>query len=368
MAERRVAERLAAGELSREEAGDVVARRVLHGARVGLERLDDDAARRLPPAPAGELGEELERPLLGAEVGQREAGVGVDDRGELDAREVVSLRDHLRADEDGALGGGEPLERGAELLRLRDGVGVEADPLELGDVLLELALELLRSGADAGELGRAARGARVAGRLARAAVVAAEGAVAVERERDVAVDAAARRAARAAVERGRDAAAVEQEDRLAAVLREAAELGEERRRERVRLLAAQVDDADGRHRRADPSAELDALERLPRLRPRRRGAEDRDGALERGPLRGDGAGVVARVGLLLVRGVVLLVDADDAERRERREDGGAGADDDLRFAARGCARARRGARPRRGRSGGARRARSARGSGRRSAG
>ncbi len=71
MAERRVAERLPARELAREEAGDVVARRVLHGARLRLERLDEDASRRVPAAPAGELGEQLERSLLGAEVGQR---------------------------------------------------------------------------------------------------------------------------------------------------------------------------------------------------------------------------------------------------------------------------------------------------------
>ncbi len=52
VAERRVAERLAACELAREEAADVVARRVLHSAGVRLERLDDDAARRVPPAAA----------------------------------------------------------------------------------------------------------------------------------------------------------------------------------------------------------------------------------------------------------------------------------------------------------------------------
>ncbi len=154
----------------------------------------------------------------------------------------------------------------------------------------------------------------------------------MERERDVAVQAAAGDAARAAVERGRDAAPVEQEDRLAAVLRKPAELGEERRRERIGRLLAQVDDADRGHRRRDPAAELEPLECLPRLRPRRRRAEDRDRSLERGPLRRDGAGVVARVRLLLVRGVVLLVDADHAERRERREHGRAGADDDGRLA------------------------------------
>ena len=117
------------------------------------------------------------------------------------------------------------------------------------------------------------------------------------------------------------------------------------------------------------AAELDPLEPRPALRPRRRAAEERDGALERGPLGRDGARVVARVGLLLVRGVVLLVDADQAEvarparrrpsaRRRRRAP-----------RRRGCARARRGGPRRSAPSAAARpRRRSARGSGRRSAG
>ncbi len=135
----------------------------------------------------------------------------------------------------------------------------------------------------------------------------------MQREGDVAVRAAAGRAAGAAVERGRDTAAVEEQDPFAASLREAAQLGEERRGERVARLVPEVDDANRGQRRRDPAAELEPLERVPGLRPRRRRAEDRDRALERGALGGDGAGVVARIRLLLVRGVVLLVDADHAE-------------------------------------------------------
>ena len=247
MPERRVAERAPALELAGEEAGDVVSRGVLDRARVGLERLDEDASRRVAAAAAGELGEELERPLLGAEVGQAEPGVGVDDRRELDAGEVVALRDHLRADEHGALRLREPLERLAQLLRLRDRVGVEPDPLQLGDVALELALEPLRPCSDPRELGRAARRARLPAGLARAAVVAAQRPVAVQRERDVAVRAATGDTAGAAMQRRRDAAPVEEQDRLAARLGEPAELGEKRRGERVARLVAQVDDPNRGH-------------------------------------------------------------------------------------------------------------------------
>ena len=83
-----------------------------------------------------------------------------------------------------------------------------------------------------------------------------------------------------------------------------------------------------------PAAEREPLERGPALGARSRRAVDGDGALERGALRRDGARVVARVGVLLVRRVVLLVDDDQAESPHRREHGRAGADDDARLAAR----------------------------------
>ena len=159
-------------------------------------------------------------------------------------------------------------------------------------------------------------------------MVAVERVVAVEDERDVAVRTAPRLAAGTAVDRGRDTAPVEQEDRLAASLGQLAELGEERCGQRIAGLAAQVDDADRRQLGADPLAELEPLERRPALRPRSRAAVHGDRAFERGALCGDRPRVVARVGLLLVRGVVLLVDADQTEPRERREHRRPGADHD----------------------------------------
>ena len=83
---RRVAEHLAPLELTGEEPRDVVVDGVPQRRRVGLERLDEDAPGGVAAAAPGELRDELERPLLGPEVRQREARVGVDDRRELDAR------------------------------------------------------------------------------------------------------------------------------------------------------------------------------------------------------------------------------------------------------------------------------------------
>ena len=223
--------------------------------RVGLEGLHEHEAGRacaLAPAAAGELRDELERPLLGAEVGEREPGVGIDDRREVDAREVVALRDHLRPDQDGPLGPAEALERLPHGARPGGRVGVEPDALELRHVPLELLLEPLGARADVGELDRAAAGQASGTGLAVAAVVAVEAPVTMQRQRDVAVPAPTREAAGAAVDRGRDPAPVEQEDRLAARAPRAGRArsgGAPRAGSRSR---AEVDDADAGHRRADP--------------------------------------------------------------------------------------------------------------------
>jgi hypothetical protein len=120
------------------------------------------------------------------EVGQREARVGVDDRGQVDAREVMPLGHHLRADQHRPVGGAKALDRLAQRARLRCGVCVETDALELRQLAAQLRLEALRAGADLGELRRPADGARHWHRLPVTAVMAVEAVVAVQRQRDVA--------------------------------------------------------------------------------------------------------------------------------------------------------------------------------------
>ena len=192
----------------------------------------------------------------------------------------MALRHHLRADEDDAVGGGELRERGRERARLRNGVGVEPDPFQLRQPLLELALEALRSRTDARELRRRTRGTRGRLRFDVAAVVAAQHAAAMQHQRDVAVRAAQRESARTTVQRRRNAAAIEQQDRLPSPLGDRAELREQRRGERIPGLAAEIDDAHGRKRSRQPGAELEPLEPLPAFRPGGRAAEDRHRALE----------------------------------------------------------------------------------------
>ena len=98
-------------------------------ARVRLVGLDEHAPRRVAAAAPGELGDQLERALLSAEVRQRHAGVRVDDGCKRNALEVMSLGHHLRPEEDRAVGLGE----GGQPLRELSGVGgdvrIEADEL-----------------------------------------------------------------------------------------------------------------------------------------------------------------------------------------------------------------------------------------------
>ena len=61
--------------------------------------------------PAGELGDERERPLLGAEVREAQRGIGVEHDAERDVGEVVALGHHLGADQQARRGRGEALER-----------------------------------------------------------------------------------------------------------------------------------------------------------------------------------------------------------------------------------------------------------------
>ena len=136
----------------------------------------------------------------------------------------------------------EPPQQLGQRLGAGDGVAVEPDQLELGQLARELTLELLCSRSEPGQIGRLAHRARRRRALDEAAVVAAQLRVAVQDERDVAVRAADRRAAGAAVERRRDAAPVEQQDRLATALGDRPQLGQQRRRQRVAGLATQVDD------------------------------------------------------------------------------------------------------------------------------
>ena len=132
------------------------------------------------------------------------------------------------------------------------------------------------------------------------------------------------------MDRARQPPPIEEKDRSPATLLDRRELGEQRRRQGIPGLAAEIDELHGRHGSADARRKREPLETSPALGARRRTAVDGDGTLERRPLGRDRASVVARVRLLLERRVVLLVHDDEPEAVNGREDRGAGADDDGR--------------------------------------
>jgi hypothetical protein len=131
--------------------------------------------------------------------------------------------------------------------------------------------------------------------------------------------------ARAAGQEVRPAAAVEQHDRLAGLVQRLGGVGVQGRAD-----LEHVEHADRRQVRAvDALGQADAPQGVEGLGPRRRRADHE----RRAAALGDVAGVVARVALVLVGGVVLLVDDDQAEVDDRREHRRARAHADARLAA-----------------------------------
>ena len=114
--------------------------------RVGSQGLDDHPSARLTATAApGELRDEREGALLGAEVGKAQARIGVEQDAEDDGAEVVALGDHLGADEDAALGGVEGAEHpGVGALRARR-VGVEPEDGQRIDELAQQSPRAARS-------------------------------------------------------------------------------------------------------------------------------------------------------------------------------------------------------------------------------
>jgi hypothetical protein len=216
VAEGRVAEQTTPFELAVQELLDAVPGGQRDRSRIGLVRLDQYAAGRIAAAPPRQLRHELEGSFLGAKVGESHAGVRVDDRREGDTREVMALGDHLCAEEHGAFGAREATEEIGEVVRLGDGVGVEAKELQLRQPLRQFSLQALASGPEPGELRGATDGAEGWGRFPVSAMVAMQESVRVQRQSDVTALAPWRRSTRSAMERGRDTAPVEEEDGLAA--------------------------------------------------------------------------------------------------------------------------------------------------------
>ena len=311
-------------------------RRVMRRERLHEHLALDVAASRA----SGDLREELERPLARTKIGQVQAEVGVDDANERDVWKVQPFRDHLRADEDVDLAGAERAERLAIRFLARHRVGVHALHNGLWENFRDGFLDFFRSRAGVADAGVLALGTFFRRHAAMPADVADEPVGgAMERERDAAIRALADVAADVADERRGETAPVEKQDRLLLFreprLDRLAQFFRDERRAFPRFHP-HVDDADERHLlRVHALREFEQLVfaglRVAETFEGRRGAaEDHGAVFKTCPQHGDVASVVARRFLLLVGIFVLLIDDDEAEIFERREDGAARADDDAR--------------------------------------
>ena len=257
--------------------------------------------------------------------------VGVDRGRDRDVREVVALRDHLGPQEDRGPGSrelGEQPPHGPAAGRAR---AVHAHQAGRGDEPGQRRLEPLGPRALSREAGRAARRAHPGHRRGVAAVVADEAARRlVVDEGDVAPGAAGDPAAVAAEGHQGEPAPAGQQHGLLAAAGGRVQRGGERPRHRAGALQAHVHHLDPRRGRAVRAGP----QRAPRKRPPGLGAGGR-GAVDdgrpggAGPPGGDLARVVARGGVLLVRGVVLLVDHHEPEPGDGREDRAAGPEHDV---------------------------------------
>ena len=226
----------------------------LEGAVVGGVGLDDDESGEVAPSGAsGDLGDELEGAFGGAEVGDMESDVGLDDADEGDLGEIESLGDHLGADEDVEFAGAELFEDALVGVLGGHGVGVHARDAGLGEECLGDGLDLF--GAEAGEadFGVAAVGAGGWGSSFGAAEVAGEeSGLLVVGVGEAAVLAGGDVAAFGAHELGGEAAAVEEEDGLLGLVESVVDEILESSGEDLRLsgdggLLGHVDELDGGH-------------------------------------------------------------------------------------------------------------------------
>ncbi len=115
------------------EALEIMATGVLDGGMEGGEGLDEDFAFDIAAAgAASDLGEELKGAFAGAEVGEVQAEVGMDDADEGDVGEVEAFGDHLGADEDVDAAEAEVGEDTAEVVLALEGIGVHAGDAGIG--------------------------------------------------------------------------------------------------------------------------------------------------------------------------------------------------------------------------------------------
>jgi len=113
---------------------------------VGKLRLNQYFARPVAASRAsGNLHDGLREPFGSAEVSAEESMIGIHDDHQRHVGEVMSLGDHLRADQDARLPGNHALHRRLDVTSLAHGIPVEAHLRHVGEKLCQLLFDALRA-------------------------------------------------------------------------------------------------------------------------------------------------------------------------------------------------------------------------------
>ena len=290
---------------------------------------------------AGGLHQQGEQALWCTKVTGEQAAVGVDRSHQCDAPEVVTLGDHLGADQHIDFARVHRPELRLEGALQARGVGIDAGHAGPRQGLGELFLKLFCAAANRLDVEVAAVGASARHALGEAAVVTAQRAVSlVEDTPGAAMRAGALPGTGAAMQHRRVAAAIEQHQTLFAAGDARLQRLEQWRRQgcSVGLLArlqAHVDQAHaGQRATADALGQVEPpvsalLGTLPALQRWCRRPEHHRHALQPAAVNRQVPRRVARTFLLLERRVMLFVHHDQAQAWHRREHGQARAEHQL---------------------------------------
>ena len=96
----------------------------------------------------GDLHDQLGHTLAGTKIGGKQPTIGIENRHQSDAREVVTLGEHLCADQDARLTFLHGVEQGGHGLLARGAVAVDAQDRHVGEENLQTFFGALGAGAD----------------------------------------------------------------------------------------------------------------------------------------------------------------------------------------------------------------------------
>ena len=167
---------LALGQLEFSKTAEIVPGHVIESIIVDRIGLDQNPPRPVAPtSPASNLAEQGEHPFGTAKVRQVECRVGIQNPDQCDRREIMPLGDHLRADQHVDLPGRHLVDQSMVCSLARSGVTVHTRHPGVGKTLPDFFFEAFCSHPLRQKAGTAAAITAVRWRLAKVAVMTAQG-------------------------------------------------------------------------------------------------------------------------------------------------------------------------------------------------